>query len=282
MLRGRKPWNFLRKNLHPSPSSDRKEAQKDHPLHPKSRCQLHLLQEIWKKILDALQAKDIEIMDLDPSLVNTLRESRQAGNDFLSINILNDKARHFNPESGDLEEVALSKKRPVENSPPTILIRSHEEVPSIIHSIPPTFSTPPGRMQAILRKHFLRNLLHSAQAGHAGLQIDYIVEECSLCEYHKNYGKLERTSTRISPRLPFTAQDIVLPRPPAPLLRELPLTQPILSRRLEELHYTIVFLSVDSRVQHFLPLPHQSKPQVASSCHIFQKHNLTVIYCSAF
>ena len=155
MLRGRKPWNFLRKNLHPSPSSDRKEAQKDHPPHPKSRCQLHLLQEIWKKILDALQAKDIEIMDLDPSLVNTLRESRQAGNDFLSINILNDKARHFNPESGDLEEAALSKKRPVENSPPTILIRSHDEVPSIIHSIPPSFQ----HLQDARRQFYARTFL---------------------------------------------------------------------------------------------------------------------------
>lgn len=71
----------------------------------------------WNLFLAAFSDKDIEIMDLDPQLRNSLQNSKQARDDFLSINLLSDHAQHLNPETKALETIDLSKERPFETSP---------------------------------------------------------------------------------------------------------------------------------------------------------------------
>lgn len=54
----------------------------------------------WSQFLEALQAKDIELMDLDPALLHTFRTNPQARDDFIALNLLQDNAQHFDPEKG--------------------------------------------------------------------------------------------------------------------------------------------------------------------------------------
>lgn len=71
----------------------------------------------WKNFLDALSAKKIEFMDLDPQHRDSIKYPSQAKADFLSVSVLTDNAQHFNPETNLLETINLSKKKPFEQTP---------------------------------------------------------------------------------------------------------------------------------------------------------------------
>ena len=76
--------------------------------------------EEWKTFLEALSAKNFELGDLDPQLCNLLKTSKEARDDFLALNLLSDDTQHFDEQTGTLQKLNLSKKRPFEATLPTL------------------------------------------------------------------------------------------------------------------------------------------------------------------
>ena len=65
----------------------------------------------WDSFLEALAAKDLELMDLDPQLQEKLRTDAQARADFLNLSLATPNVNYFNPETGAMEAMDLTKKR---------------------------------------------------------------------------------------------------------------------------------------------------------------------------
>ena len=76
--------------------------------------------EEWKQFLEALSAKNFELGYLDPQLCNLLKTSKEARDDFLALNLLSDDTQHFDQQTGTLQKLNLSKKRPFEATLPTL------------------------------------------------------------------------------------------------------------------------------------------------------------------
>ena len=79
--------------------------------------------EEWKQFLEALSAKNFELGDLDPQLCNLLKTSKEARDDFLALNLLSDDTQHFDQQTGTLQKLSLSKKRPFEATLPTLEVQ---------------------------------------------------------------------------------------------------------------------------------------------------------------
>ena len=62
-------------------------------------------------IAEELAERDIELMDLDPQLRQTLKENPQARKDFQQLHLKDPNVQHFNTETGAIEDLNMSKKR---------------------------------------------------------------------------------------------------------------------------------------------------------------------------
>ena len=100
----------------------RRAAREDSPTKKCKQEQAPTADE-WRQFLDALAAKNFELGDLDPQLCNLLTTSEEARDDFLALNLLFDDTQHFDQQTGTLQKLNLSKKRPFESTWPTLEVQ---------------------------------------------------------------------------------------------------------------------------------------------------------------
>jgi len=81
----------------------------------------------WQQFLESLAAKDIEFGDLDPQFQQTLKTDVQARKDFLDLNLTAPEVQHFNTDSGKMEKLDLSKKRPFNSITEVPILATSEE-----------------------------------------------------------------------------------------------------------------------------------------------------------
>ena len=76
----------------------------------------------WTQFLESLAERDIELMELDPQLRQTLKENPQAWKDFQQLHLKDPNVQHFNPETGAIENLNMAKKRLFDHvdQPPTL------------------------------------------------------------------------------------------------------------------------------------------------------------------
>ena len=76
----------------------------------------------WAQFMETLAERDIELMDLDPQLRQTLKENPQARKDFQQLHLKDPNVQHFNPETGAIEDLNMAKKRLFDHvdQPPTL------------------------------------------------------------------------------------------------------------------------------------------------------------------
>ena len=72
------------------------------------------------RFLQDLASKNIELGDMDPSLQHALQSSAEARDDFRKIHLSSSESKYFNTETGAIENVDLTKKRPFSDCAVTV------------------------------------------------------------------------------------------------------------------------------------------------------------------
>ena len=117
----------------------------------------------WSRFLQDLASKNIELGDMDPSLQHALPSSAEARDDFRKIHLSSSETTYFNTETGAIENVDLTKKRPFSDCAVTVPENEQhlsEAMPS--NQCSPQSSSAAAGLRAILQQHPGRALFSAA------------------------------------------------------------------------------------------------------------------------